>query len=156
MRRGAPLRRTPFKAKAAVQVKRERAPLVLVPRAEPSRAVMALVLPKPTAKPVLKTPDRKNQAIRDSARDEDCLIRLPGCPSDPRMTIWSHNRHARAGKGGRLKAICLNGAYGCTHCDAIYDGNAPRPAGWTAEMVDLAWYHAHAESLVKLKQKGLV
>ena len=94
-------------------------------------------------------------AIRDSARGEDCLIRLPGCPADPAMTIWSHNRHQRAGKGFSIKAIDLNGAYCCTHCDAIYDGQAPRPDGWTREQVELAWYGAHAESLVRVVQKGL-
>lgn len=49
MRRGAPLRRTPFKAKAAVQVKRERPPVVLTPLAEPTRAVMAPVKVEPAA-----------------------------------------------------------------------------------------------------------
>lgn len=49
MQRSAPLRRTPFKAKAVKPVKRERAPLVLVPRAEPSRAVMALAKAAPAA-----------------------------------------------------------------------------------------------------------
>lgn len=104
---------------------------------------------------IQKTPARAKQSIRDSARDEDCLIRLPGCPCDRAMTIWSHNRHQRAGKGGAIKAIDLNGCYGCTHCDGIYDGQAPLPEGWTREMVELAWYDAHAESLVRLVQKGL-
>lgn len=105
---------------------------------------------------VPKTPDRKMQAIRDSAKGEGCLIRLPFCPGDPKMTIWSHNRHQRAGKGGQIKALDLCGAYGCTYCDAIYDGQAPRPAGMTEDEVELAWYQAHDESLVKLRQKGLV
>ncbi len=72
------------------------------------------------------------------------------------MTIWSHNRHQRAGKGGAMKALDLNGAYGCTHCDAIYDGQVSPPENWTRQMVELAWYEAHAESLVKLAQKGLL
>lgn len=99
---------------------------------------------------------RVRQSVRDSARGEDCLVRLHGCPGDPAMTIWSHNRHQRAGKGGAIKAIDLNGAYCCTHCDAIYDGQRPLPAGVTREQVELAWFMAHAESLVRLAQKGLV
>lgn len=122
-----------------------------------ARMASGLDATRPAAVPATlqKVPGRTKQSIHDSARDEECLIRLPGCPNDRAMTIWSHNRHQRAGKGGALKAISLNGAYGCTHCDAIYDGQKPRPAGWTEDMVELAWYHAHAESLVRLKQKGL-
>lgn len=106
--------------------------------------------------PIMKTPERKSQAIRDSARDEACLVRLPGCPGDYKLTIWSHNRHARAGKGRGIKSIDLNGCYACAvWCDAIYDGQMKLPPGVTREQVELAWYHAHAESLVKLRQKGL-
>lgn len=152
MKRGGPLqRKTPLRAKAPAAVKRERAPLVLVPRpADAPRAVMALCA-APTA-PVLKTPDRVDHAIRRSAKDEQCLMRLPRCIGG---AIWSHNRHGRAGKGGAIKALDLNGCYACSSCDAIYDGQAPLPAGYTREGVELAWYHAHAESLVRLRQKGL-
>lgn len=154
MKRGAPMKRTaPLRSRPKAAPARERV-VVLPPRTAARAAVMVAVSAEPAA-PVLKTPDRKSQAIRDSASGEDCLIRLPGCPSDRAMTIWSHNRRARAGKGGQVKAIDLNGCYGCTWCDAVYDGQAPRPAGLTLEQVELAWYHAHAESLVKLKQKGL-
>lgn len=104
------------------------------------------------AEPVLKTPNRVDHAIRQSARDEQCLIRLPGCIGG---AIWSHNRHGRAGKGGAIKALDLNGCYACSSCDAVYDGQASLPAGYTRERVELAWYHAHAESLVRLRQKGL-
>lgn len=104
-----------------------------------------------------KTPNRKRQDIRDSAKGEECLMRLPGCPRDPALTIWSHNRHQRAGKGAAVKALDLNGCYACgCYCDAIYDGQRNPPAGMTREAVELAWYHAHAESLVRLAQKGLV
>ena len=109
------------------------------------------------ARPVVpKTPGRKSTAIRDSARGEECLLALPECPSDPAMTIWSHNRHGRAGKGMGVKALDLNGCYACTHCDAVYDGQAPLPQGWWRDMVELAWYAGHDKSLVKLAQKGLL
>lgn len=124
---------------------------------ERPRAVMAAGLDKQVSKPVpAKVERRVRQSIRDSARGEECLVRLPGCPGDPAMTIWSHNRHQRAGKGGAIKAFDLNGAYCCTFCDAIYDGQAPLPAGATRSEVELAWFMAHAESLVRLARKGLV
>lgn len=156
MKRGAPLRRTPFKAKAAVQAKRERAPLVLVPRAGASRAVMALAKPHP-AKAALKTPDRKNQAIRDSARDEECTVRITGvCNHDPKTTVWSHAPLGAAGKAGALKALDLCGCYSCAACHDVVDGRAPRPAGVSREQVLIDWFFGHMRSLVRLKQKGLV
>lgn len=103
-----------------------------------------------------KTPNRKSAAIRESARGESCLVRIYGCPDDPSMTIWSHNRHSRAGKGLGVKSLDINGAYCCTYCDAIYDGQLVRPNGLSCEDVELAWYAGHAESLVILRQKGLI
>jgi hypothetical protein len=149
-----------------------RKPYEKPPRAMPTRSSIAPSSPvrmadarsiasvpaseKPASRVQQKTPNRVQQAIRDAARDELCTVRLPGCPADPAMSIWSHNRHQRAGKGKGIKALDLNGCIACTYCDAIYDGQAPRPAGMTAEQVELAWYHGHAESLVLLRQKGLV
>ena len=79
------------------------------------RAAMAANLGAEPPRPALqKVLGRVNLRIRESARDEECLIRLPGGPNDRAMTIWSHNRHQRAGKGGALKALDLNGCYGCT------------------------------------------
>lgn len=126
-------------------------------KAAPSMARMAtagdLVRAKPAATAVQKVPDRKQQSIRDSASGEECLVRLPRCGG---AAIWSHNRHGRAGKGRGIKSLDLNGCFCCVSCDAIYDGQSPLPPGLTREAVELAWYHAHAESLVRLRQKGLI
>lgn len=103
-----------------------------------------------------KTPNRKSQALRDSAKGEDCLIRLPGCPGDPEMTIWSHAPLGAAGKGGAMKALDLCGAYGCTYCDAVVDGQRPLPEGYTRDMALMDWLFGHLRSLVRARQKGLV
>lgn len=121
----------------------------------PARMTTAKDMSVPAHAPVLKTPERKSQAIRDSANGQDCLMLLPGCIGAA-GTIWSHNRHWFAGKGRGIKAIDVNGAYACTHCDALYDRQAKRPPGLSDETVELAWYHAHTRSLVLLKQKGLL
>ncbi len=161
MNRTAPIKRSTFRSKVAHREPKRMDGYEVKPRAPAagSGLVSALacdrIREQVAHRPLMKTPDRKSQAIRDSARGEDCLVRLPGCPSDPAMTIWSHNRHQRAGKGGAIKALDLNGCYCCTYCDAIYDGQAKRPAGMTREAVELAWYHAHAESLVRARQKGV-
>jgi len=96
--------------------------------------------------------------ITESARGEDCQVRLPGiCSFDPAKTIWSHCRHGSAGRGKAIKAIDLAGAYACTSCDAAYDQMlGARQAGLTREQIDLDWFHGHMRSLVILKNKGLI
>jgi hypothetical protein len=126
-----------------------------LPRANARMAVLLQAPPKPVP-PKIERRVRVRPDIRESARGEDCLILLPGCPRDPLRTIWSHSRSLRAGKGRSLKAIDVLGCYGCTHCDAIYDGQVSLPPGWTRQMVDLAWFQALEQSMVKLAQKGLL
>jgi hypothetical protein len=95
--------------------------------------------------------------IRESARDEDCTVRLPlTCKWLPEYTIWSHAPWGSGGKGRSLKALDLCGAYCCTACDAVVDGQAPVPAGMTKQDVTVAWFHGHLRSLVRLKEKGLI
>ncbi len=110
--------------------------------------------PAPAARQ--KTPGKVRQAIRDSARGEACTVRLPGCPSDPEQTIWSHYPGAAGGKGGQTKSHDACGCYACTYCDAVVDGQRPRPEGLTREAVMLAWHEGHMRSLVRLAQKGLL
>ncbi|CAM2295379.1 DUF1364 domain-containing protein [Ralstonia mannitolilytica] len=95
--------------------------------------------------------------IRESARGEDCLVRIPGaCTFDPAYTIWSHYRGLAGGKGMGHKSDDLCGAYACTACDAVYDGQRPLPPGVTREEVEMDWLLGHIRSLVVLKKKGLV
>lgn len=95
--------------------------------------------------------------ITDSARGEECYVRLMGvCTFNPEHTIWSHCRSNSAGKGRSIKAIDLAGAFACTSCDAVYDGQQKRPPGMTKEQVDLDWFHGHMRSLVRLKEKGII
>jgi hypothetical protein len=98
----------------------------------------------------------RSEKLRQSAKGEDCLVRIPGCPFDPAQTIWSHYRGSAGGKGGSIKATDIAGAYACTYCDAVYDGQTPRPDGMTKADVDLAWLEGHVRSLVRLQQKGLL
>lgn len=95
--------------------------------------------------------------IRESARGEECLVRIPGvCTHDPATVIWSHARWMSAGKGKAIKAIDIAGAYACTACDAVFDGQAKAPAGMTREQIDLDWFHGHLRSLVRLAEKGVI
>lgn len=95
--------------------------------------------------------------ITESARGEDCQVRIPGiCTHDPATVIWSHARWGAAGRGKAIKATDAAGAYACTSCDAVYDGQRKPPEGMTREQVDLDWCMGHFRSLVLLAKKGLI
>lgn len=99
----------------------------------------------------------RNKRIRESARGEQCLVRLPGaCLCNPEATIWSHYRGSAGGKGGALKSDDLCGAFACTACDAVYDGQRPPPPGMTYADVVLAWHEGHIRSIVRLHAKGIL
>lgn len=95
--------------------------------------------------------------IRDSARNEECLVRIPGaCRWLPEFTIWSHAPYQSGGKGRSIKALDLCGAYCCTGCDAVIDRQVPLPVGVSREQAELAWFHGHLRSLVRLREKRLI
>lgn len=95
--------------------------------------------------------------ITASANGQDCQVRYTGiCTYDPATTIWSHCRHGAAGRGKAIKALDLAGAYACTACDAVYDGQTPRPEGMTRVDADVDWFMAHLRSLVILRDLGIV
>lgn len=98
--------------------------------------------------------------IRESARGEACTVRLTGvCTHDPATTVWSHGRWGAqlgdAGRGMGTKALDLCGAYACTACDAVFDGQARAPH-LTRDEIDLDWLMGHLRSLGRLHEKGLV
>jgi hypothetical protein len=106
--------------------------------------------------PRQKVQGRKSQDIRDSARGEECTVRIAGvCRGGTEHTIWSHAPLGAAGKGRSIKSLDLAGAYCCTACDAALD-QAQRPPGMTREQVLLDWFFGHMRSLVRLAQKGLL
>lgn len=58
-------------------------------------------------------------AIRKSARDKPCLVRLPGCNGDPATTVHAHYRLAGY-SGVGMKPRDSMGARACSYChDAI-------------------------------------
>ena len=99
--------------------------------------------------------------IKDSARGEECTVRLEGvCTFDTTMTIWSHARWGAqlgivAGRGMSSKALDVCGAYACTACDAVYDGQY-KVTHLTREQIDLDWCLGHFRSLGRLSLKGLI
>ncbi len=156
MKRSPLIRKTPMRNRAPAPMKRERLPLVLVPRpADAPRAVMAPARETPTNPVPPRIEGRKSQAIRDSAKGEECAINLPGCDGGGETTVWCHLPEGIAGRGMGLKGIDLLGAYGCRSCHDAVDRRAPRPARLTEHDVALMFYRGMAKSIVKLRQKGL-
>ncbi len=154
------LRRTGFKPKAVQREQRaDRSDEFASVVVEPTPARMATGLDRPApVRPVLKVPEkvRVRQSIRDSAKGEPCQVRILGCPGDPAMTIWSHAPFKAAGKGMGIKALDVAGAYCCTYCDAIVDGQRPLPAGVKRHEALLDWFMGHLRSLEILAKKGLL
>ena len=104
-----------------------------------------------------KTPGRKQQAIRDSARGEACQVRIVGaCNALAETTVWSHWPGLDGDRGMGLKAIDLAGCYCCAACHDVIDGRAPLPPGSSRESVEIDWHRGHLRSLVLLKRKGMV
>jgi hypothetical protein len=136
-------------------VPKPRAPAEVSPqlRAALDGTVASLFLPRP---PAPKVQGRKRQDIRDSARGEECTIRLPGCDGGGETTVWCHLPEAVAGRGLALKGIDLLGAFGCRSCHDIVDRRAPRPGRMTEQDVSLTFYRALARSIVRLAQRGLI
>ena len=95
--------------------------------------------------------------IRASAKNEACQVRIIGvCSGDNSKTIWSHARWHYAGRAKSLKAPDIAGAYCCTDCDAVYDGQRKPPAGMTRDQVDQDWSAGHFRSLLILRDKKII
>lgn len=132
---------------ASVVLDKPRARMAQLHSAPPTQLVPAL----------LKTPGRARQSIRDSARDEPCLVRLPGvCNHDPATTVLSHWPGLAGGRGMGLKSLDLAGAFTCCACHDLIDGRTRRPPGMSRDEVTIAWFLGHLRTLERLAQKGLL
>jgi len=95
--------------------------------------------------------------ITESARGEDCQVRLPGvCSFNPQQTVWAHANGHAAGKGMHLKSPDALGTYACYPCHMVIDGHLPAPQGMTRQDVLMAFHEGHQRSFIKLLDKGLV
>jgi hypothetical protein len=92
--------------------------------------------------------------VRESARGEDCTLRLPGiCNWNNETTVFCHSNRLGDGKGMGMKAKI--GAYGCSSCHAVLDGQLPRPAHLTYEQVQGLFDNGVKATQSILERKGL-
>jgi len=90
-----------------------------------------------------------SKKIRNSARDEDCSLRLPNiCSFDPAKTIFCHINTVFKGAG--MKSPDLFGVYGCSSCHDALDGKT-KSAVDPQDILD-----AMVETQMKLVEKGLI
>lgn len=81
--------------------------------------------------------------LRKAARDQHCLVRLPGCDGGGATTVLAHYRlGGTCGMG--LKPPDEQGAFACDSCHSIVDGRKPLE-GWTRDQIRLA----HAEGVLR-------
>lgn len=91
--------------------------------------------------------------ITESARGQECQIRLPGvCNFNSETVVWAHANGSAAGKGIGMKSPDILGAYACSACHDAVDGRTTIPR----REVRLAFWEGHARSVRILLEKGLI
>lgn len=94
-----------------------------------------------------------SKAITNSARGENCTIRLPGvCNGNPETVVFAHLNKVRFGSGRGIKSDF--GAYCCHSCHSEIDSRTM--AVEDRRDVYIAHLEGVIETLMKLKEKGLV
>jgi hypothetical protein len=97
--------------------------------------------------------------ITESARGEQCQIRIPGvCTGNPESTVWAHANGSAAGKGIGMKSPDILGSYACQACHDEYDRRNRKSFrfGHRREDVELWFWQGHARSICILLDKGLL
>lgn len=92
--------------------------------------------------------------LRQYAKGQECMIRLPGCSFDNEQTVLCHLRFPSTGMSTKERDVF--GAWGCHHCHMIVDGQAPPPEGWTKEAVLIAFYEAVFRTQEQLIKDGML
>lgn len=95
-----------------------------------------------------------SEKIRQSARGQDCTVRLPGvCNFDSTTTVLAHLRMAGI-TGGSLKAPDLHGAYACSSCHDQIDGRVKRVL--PVDTIRIAHHEGIFRTQVILARLGLI
>lgn len=100
-----------------------------------------------------KIPAIRSKALRDSAKGEDCTLRIPGvCQFDPETTVLAHLPFG--GRGTGYKASDLHAVYACAACHDELDGRARNPIS-REELLECC-IRALAETHQRMTYKGLI
>lgn len=93
--------------------------------------------------------------VTESARGEDCTIRLGGvCNRNPETVVLAHLNGVRFGHGVGIKVSDQFGAYACSCCHDAVDGRVK--TNYSKTELKLAHLEGVIETQIKLKEKGLM
>lgn len=90
-----------------------------------------------------------SKQLRDSARGEDCSLRLDGCMNNTETTVLCHAPYTGM-RGIGMKVPDFLAVYGCHHCHDIIDRR--KKGDWSPEDI----IRALAETQMKFLEKGLI
>jgi len=92
--------------------------------------------------------------IRESARDEECQIRIPAvCTGDPATTVLCHLPSHAMG----AKCDDIHGSYGCHACHDYVDGRVQRPDDAHYALHRKIWFYEGVfRTQTILLEKGLI
>jgi hypothetical protein len=95
--------------------------------------------------------------IRQSAKGENCAVRIPGvCLHHPETVVFAHANGSAAGKGIGMKCPDLIGAYCCFACHDVYDRRKNPPQGLTHDDIKLMFADGVFRTQRLLEEKGLL
>jgi hypothetical protein len=96
---------------------------------------------------------RKYQKLRDSARNEECTLRIhPYCNNNPETVVLCH---LPSGSGMGQKSPDWFAVYGCSACHDILDGRVSK-ADISDDHKDLLSLDALYLTLDRMIEKGLI
>ena len=94
----------------------------------------------------------KTSKIRESARGEQCMVRVPGvCNGDPETVVLAHLNGAGVGR----KAPDHHAAFSCVACHSWLDGDYAQQ-GYSREYRDLLHLEGVIRTQDRLVAKGLM
>lgn len=101
----------------------------------------------------MKSQPVRSKKLRDSARDQPCTLRLPGCDGGGETSVLAHM--PGCGRGMGTKTSDVNAVFSCANCHDIID-HRHMVAIPDAREIDQALIRAHAETLQYWVDSGLL
>lgn len=96
-----------------------------------------------------------NKKITQSAKGENCTIRLPLiCNSNNETTVLAHLNGIRFGHGVARKVSDIHAAYACSACHDAVDGRIK--TSYSQDYIKRAFLEGVIETQIKLERKGLL
>ena len=93
--------------------------------------------------------------ITDSAKGQECQVRIPGvCSGDSSTVVWAHAIGTASGKGIGMKSPDALGSYACQPCHDAYDRRIR--TNHDRQFIEHCFMEGHMKSLRILIEKGLV